>query len=320
VPPQGAADSDAPPVLAIVRAHWRAGAVGAIVCALVVATILLLLPRTYTATASFAPEAQSGGADLARVGGLAAQFGFAVPGAAATQSPDFYAQILASTPLLDSTARTPYAFVRDGRRTSEDLVEVFHSPGDTPGQRLAAAEKRLRGAVSIGVLAKTGTVTFTVKTRWPDLSAEVAARMLALLNKFNIESRQERAGDERRFTEARLAQTTAELRASEDRLRDFLEANRVVARSPGLQLQSERLQADVELHRTLVQSLSQAYEQSRIEEVRNTPLLTVVQAPAPPPLPDPRGLAFKTLLALIAGMLFGTLGAHLRATLRRRKA
>jgi hypothetical protein len=47
--------------------------------------------------------------------------------------------------------------------------------------------------------------------------------------------------------------------------------------------------------------LQQSLEQAKSEEVRTTPVVTVVQPPTRPALPDPRRLAFKALLALFLG-------------------
>ena len=59
----------------------------------------------------------------------------------------------------------------------------------------------------------------------------------------------------------------------------------------------------------VVNSLAQSYEQARIAEVRDTPVITVVQAAREPVLPDSRRLVLKGLLALIVGSMFGLVGA-----------
>ena len=48
----------------------------------------------------------------------------------------------------------------------------------------------------------SGVVTFEVETFNPQLSAKIAQRLLDLLNRFNLETRQSQAAAERRFTEA----------------------------------------------------------------------------------------------------------------------
>ncbi|HEX5635067.1 MAG TPA: hypothetical protein VFX50_17610, partial [Gemmatimonadales bacterium] len=52
-------------------------------------------------------------------------------------------------------------------------------------------------------------------------------------------------------------------------------------------------------------SLRQAYEQARLEEVRDTPTITVVEDALLPARPDSRKLVQKLALALAVGLLFG---------------
>ena len=48
-----------------------------------------------------------------------------------------------------------------------------------------------------------------------------------------------------------------------------------------------------------------AYAQARIDEVRNTPVITVIAQPEPPALPDPRGRLPKLLLGVTLGLMVG---------------
>ena len=149
------------------------------------------------------------------------------------------------------------------------------------------------------------------------MSAQIVQRLLDIVNTFNLESRQTQAQAERRFEEDRLAQARQELRDSEDRMQLFLQSNRDFQNSPQLQFEQGRLQRDLTVRQQVVLSLAQSYEQARIAEVRNTPVITVVEHPAPPVLPDPRRLLLKGLLGLVGGALLGALGALWRDLLGR---
>jgi hypothetical protein len=59
------------------------------------------------------------------------------------------------------------------------------------------------------------------------------------------------------------------------------------------------------MRQQLYTSLTEAYEQARISEVRTTPVITILQEPYVPPLPERRGLILKLVLGLLLG---GTVG------------
>ena len=133
----------------------------------------------------------------------------------------------------------------------------------------------------------------------------LAERLLKGLNYFNLITRQSQAREERRFTEGRLEDARGSLRAAEDALQRFLQVNREFAESPALVFQQDRLRREVLLQQQVVTSLAQRYEENRIREVRDTPVITVLEKPTLPVLPDPRGrlllLSVGTLVALMVG-------------------
>ena len=73
------------------------------------------------------------------------------------------------------------------------------------------------------------------------------------------------------------------------------------ATRPELNFQQERLQRQVQLQQQLYTTLSQSFEQAKIEEVRDTPVITVVEPPEAPVRPDPRGLVRNAFLTIILG-------------------
>ena len=148
-------------------------------------------------------------------------------------------------------------------------------------------------------------VNLDVTVPQPALALQINQRLLELLNEFNLRSRQSQAGEERRFTERRLAEVRQELRAAEDRLQQFMQRNRDLRNSPELTFQSDRLEREVMMRQQVYTTLAEAYEQAKIEEVRDTPVITVVQQAELPVRPDRRGLIAKSLLGLLAGLLIG---------------
>lgn len=261
--------------------------------------------RTYTSTARFMPQATTEGA-LARLSGLAASFGVAVPSSDPGASPTFYADLLQSRDVLRRTVETPYTVLTRGDTLRGTLVELLDAHGKTPARRRDAAAKDLLENLDVRVGRETGTVDLEVTMPWPDLARQVAVHMIDQVSDFNLHRRQTKAGAERRFVEARLAEAADSLRAAELRLEGFLQRNREYRNSPQLTFTYDRLDREVNMQQQVYTTLAQSYEAARIDEVRNTPVITVVEAPDLPSGPDPR-------LALVKGVLAGLLGLGLGA-------
>ena len=282
----------------------------AILLAAIVVSITLLLPRTYTSESSFMPQAQKNPTSLT---GLAAQFGFSLPTSDPGQSPAFYAALATSRSILGQLVDSKYRFETDTGAAVGNLVQFYRSRGRTPGLQRDAAIRRLTDDVQANSVQKTGTVDLEVTSRQSVLSLQITQRLLGLLNEFNLHTRQSQAAEERRFTERRLEEVRQDLRVAEDKLQQFLQRNRDVMNSPELQFQRDRLQREVLMRQEVFTTLSQAVEQAKIEEVRDTPVLTIVQAPEAPVRPDRRGVVFKAILALLGGLAVGSAIAFWKA-------
>ena len=95
--------------------------------------------------------------------------------------------------------------------------------------------------------------------------------------------------------------------------------NRQFTSSPDLTFQRDRLQRDVTLKQQVFTSLTQSYEEVRIREVRDTPVITVIETPSVPTLPEPRGRLVRVLFGLIFGALFGAFIAFVSGAIARRR-
>jgi uncharacterized protein involved in exopolysaccharide biosynthesis len=291
-------------LLAFLSRHRRLIAGTGLVAFLLVGVVTFFRHRTYSSTARFMPQASEG--SLSQLSGLAATFGVNVPAADPGSSPGFYGELLKSRDVLRQTVETRYAFVADGDSTRGTLVELYESRGKTPAARRDEAAKELLDNIEVSVSRETGTIDLEVSSPYPELSQQIGRRMIDLVSDFNLSRRQTKAGAERRFVEARVAEAKDTLHAAESRLQAFLQRNRAYQSAPSLLFEHDRLQRDVTMQQQLYTTLSQSFEVARIDEVRNTPVITVMEPPDLPAKPDPR-------LALVKGVLAGLLGLGLGA-------
>lgn len=258
-----------------------------------------LARRAYTATASFIPQTTTN--QLGRFATLAAQFGVPDVSNQAAQSPDFYASLLTSRQLLGG--------VVDTRFPGGSVADWLKVKQPDPAIRRERTIDRLQDRVGAVADAKTGMVEVQARMPQPQLAELVVKRMLELLNDFNLRTRQSQARAERMFTEQRLGEVQADLRAAENRLQAFLQRNRDIFNSPQLKFEQDRLQREVSMRQDLYTNLAQSYEQSRIDEVRDTPVITVVEPVSRPVEPDSRRIVVRAVVGFLLGAMLGVVAA-----------
>lgn len=289
--------------------HRRAIAAGALAGMLLAAGKAFTNPRTYTATASLLP--QSGSNNAGNLAGLAAQFGVTI-GSEPSHSPAFYADLLEAPELLGHVAEAKYP---SGAGDSANLIAILGITDGTPAQQRERAIRELQRVIRVNTGRETGMVRLTVTAGSPLLANQIATRLLETLNDFNLRLRQEQARAEQTFARERLDEIEAELRMAEDRLRVFLRQNRVYRNSPDLMAEYERLERDVSMRRQIYMSMQQAYEQARIDAVRSTPVISVVERPSIPASPDSR----RTVPFAVVGLLLGSMAGAAVALVRGRR-
>jgi uncharacterized protein involved in exopolysaccharide biosynthesis len=265
--------------------------------------LALLSARSFTSGSVFMPQTRSAASSLS---GLAAQLGFTLPSTESGQTPAFYADLIESRTILGDVVDSRFEYRTPEGPVQGSLIEIYRSKGKTPALRRDAAVRRLRDDVEATTVQKTGVVELEVTAEHPALARQINQRLIDLVNQFNLRTRQSQAAKEREFTERRLEEVRLELRATEDRLQNFLQRNRDYTNSPELTFQVERLEREVAMRQEVFTTLAQAYEQAKIEEVRDTPVITVVQSPELPVRPDSRWLVVKALLGLLLGLLVGS--------------
>jgi len=268
--------------------------------------------RDFTATASFLP-AQGEQGTLSGARGLAQQFGFSVPSSSnAGRSPRFYADLVVSREILDGVIESGVDVHTPDGTTLVDLAERFNTSGETAAERTAWTRRALSRKVSVSEVPQTSVIAVSVRTDEPELSAAILRRIIELISAFDMETRRSQAAAERSFAEERLGQLRTELTMVEDSLKLFLDENRQVFNSPQLTFENERLQRQVLMRQELVTAMAQAFEQARIDEVRNTPVLTIIDQPLAPAIANPRGRLMKLITGLAVGLLGGLALVYLR--------
>jgi uncharacterized protein involved in exopolysaccharide biosynthesis len=264
--------------------------------ALVTLGILFLFPNYYRAVSTILPETErsklSGLGQFADVAQLA---GVNLPGSEIAR---LYPSIVNSETVLQNVLETKYETKRFP--TPVNLIEYFQLNEGTPQKDLDEGLKRLRGLMTTSYETRTGIVTLTLDMREPQLSADVLNAVVAELDHFMRWKKITNASEQRKWIETRLKQVDQDLRNSEEQLKDFREKNRRVLDSPELLLQQQRLDRAVEINSTLFVELKKQYELAKIEEIKNIPIVNVLDpARAPVRKAGPKRATNTVLMFLL---------------------
>lgn len=281
-----------------------------VVCVAIAVGFVLAKRDEYIATSQFL---LTGGQQGSAASVLAAQLGFGAAGSRG-ESPELYASLVESQGVLRHVAAQSF-IDPDGSR--QPLPRIYGIEGGDTEDIQRATVAALKESIETRVNPTTGVVAIDVTAATEALAVELADALVGELARFNVENRQRQAEAEREFIEGRVAAAQSELARAEERLRDFLQRNRTYATSPELSREHASLQRDVTFRQQLFTSLAQSFEQARIDEVRNTPIFTVVERAEHTVRPRSESLVLLIAAALLGGLFAGLAIAFTRDFLRR---
>ena len=109
----------------------------------------------------------------------------------------------------------------------------------------------------------------------------------------------------RKFIENRIDDIQKELSKAEDALMEFVNRNRRLENSASLQLERERLSREVGVLSSVFTTLKQQLETTKIEEVKDSNYVIVLDPPEAPLYSDSSWLKNKLLLSIFIGLGIG---------------
>ena len=292
--------------------RWKVVAGIAFGAAVLAAVLLLIQKPTYTGKTTFTPETSTGSTaagGLAALAGVANQLGLGLGTSSVT--PDFFVKLAGSSELLRSTLASEFIDPTGSANARRPLLDILKVKGKSPEERFQRGVLQLRSRIKVSSDKPTGIVTLEVDMPDPKLAATVANHLVEELNQFNLERRQSQSRAQRRFTGERLAEAEKDLRDAERTELAFLQRNRDYSSSPLLTYEAGRLARDVQVKQELFLTLSKAHTEARIAEVRDTPVLTVVDSAVAPFRRARPQRTIGVIIATILGTVVGVVTAYI---------
>jgi uncharacterized protein involved in exopolysaccharide biosynthesis len=174
---------------------------------------------------------------------------------------------------------------------------------DSPALVYERALRSLRDQLEVAMDFKTNIVSISLETKEPQFSADVVNKITSELDSFIRTKRTTNASEQRKWIEARLSEVKTDLQKSENTLREFRETNRKIVDSPHLLLEQERLIREVQINSALYAELKKQYELVKIEEIKNIPIITVMDPGRPAALKEKPRRAFIVITVFVFSLI-----------------
>lgn len=265
----------------------------------VVAVIVFLLPPTFEATTTLMPSMGN------QKTSVLSQFGvnledFGLGSASGWASPIAYVEFVKSRHVLGDLLSMHFS--EQPGLAARPLADIIVPKAQGPKQTELAI-RALRKNISASLDRRSGMLAVRVRDRSAYLAARIANALDSLVVEFTVKAAASQAGQNRRFVEARLADTERELSEAEERLSQFHQQNVRYGNSPRLSTEEARLTRTVRGAEEVYLTLRRQHELARIEEQRDTPTLFIVDPATEPVFKS----APKRLLSLFFAGILGVL-------------
>ncbi len=237
----------------------------------------LLATPLYTSRTSILPELSKEKAlGLAGLSSLAEATGIGLGEAPISR---LYPMIVRSERILRPVIYHKYSTKK--HTEPADLAEYWGITSDNKNREFESGLSKLRRRMDIVYDARLGTISIEIRMEEPQLAADVANQIAAELDDYTRTKRRTNATLQREFIEQRMKEVEEQLGRSEMALKEFRERNRRIIDSPQLMLEQERLAREVQINSTVFIELKKQLEVAKIEEIKNIPIINVLDVARP---------------------------------------
>lgn len=231
---------------------------------LVVGSITLFIPPTFTATVKFLPS------DLANQQIRGQNFGpsLGVNEMPPTSLPEYYQVLLQSASLLEAAAKR---HIKNHPDTSKDTAaRVTEIVGLLRGSSVVTNKSSVNTRIQI--------LDLGVNTPDPNLSVDLANELIDELSAYGGQQRNYNARLTRDFIQKRVEESEATLRMAENNLSEFALSNRRID-LPDIQAEKERLERAVQMEEESYRSLRKQLDLANIKALEDVHILQVFERP-----------------------------------------
>ncbi len=245
----------------------------------------------------------SGSGKISQAFGFAAQFGLDLP---YNQSgPEWvYPEIIKSRTLSKGVLEKKFDTRRFGEQKSllEILTAELKDKNYNFNKLLLFAIKKFLGMIDISEDKVTGILKLRVSVFEPALAKDINNAIIEQLIAHQRKYNKSKTSEGKRFIEERIIETEKDLMIAEENLKIFMDRNRRIENSPALQLERQRLGREVTVLTGVFTTLKQQYETTKIEEVKESEYVVILDPPETPIFPSSPNKVLMIFLSTCFGL------------------
>ncbi len=257
--------------LALLIEGWKVIATSAGVAAILAFAVATSLGTRYQASLTVSTVTSARSLPFGMSGGLAAQLLNISAGSGLQPTPALVARLTRLQSVLLAVA----AYKKPG-----DSVTIIERLTGRVGERLPNTTilRNMSRAITPSWDRETGLVTITVVHKDSALARAIAERTVAEVSRVFRDASRAQATELRQAQQTRLDSADSQLRHAEQRLVDFLAANRVITQHSALQAQLQSMQRAVDIAQSVYLQVRTEREAAVGRELEETPAVVILDS------------------------------------------
>tara|TARA_B100000519_G_scaffold200455_1_gene213635 strand:+ start:160 stop:1236 length:1077 start_codon:yes stop_codon:yes gene_type:complete len=278
-----------------------------IICSGALVYLVFLAEPIYTSSSKIMSSSSKG---MSQAAGIAAQLGISMP-INQNETQWVYPEIIQSRIIARKMLSQKFDTIEFG--IEKTLLEILIGKDQELDPK---SEKVISNGINefldmivINEDKKTNIITLNVNSKEAKFASELNQALIKKIDAHQREYNKNKTSETRKFIEERITATEIDLRRAEENLKDFISSNRRIENSALLQLERQRLAREVTVLTGIFTTLKQQFETTKIEEVKESQYIVVIDPPEPPLKPSKprkaRIMFFSGIIGLALGTIFG---------------
>ncbi|MGC9364408.1 MAG: GNVR domain-containing protein [Fidelibacterota bacterium] len=273
------------PILTYIILHWKLNFTVVMLAWIgIILYVFLVAEKKYTADISIIPSAASFSSRLAggNLSSLAGLTGLDLS-TSSGQSQEMYEGILNSRQLLRRILYDTYDVIDGaGHKIKKNLIDYLEIKSEDDLEKFGKALKYFKEEVIyIGIDPESNILSLAVTLPDPYLAAEVANRMVTVLDDIVRNQVQKEYHEQYEYLTSRITQTQDSILAAEKDLEKFLEKMSAIM-EPSTQIKEIRYRRNLEIHTAIYTELAKQKEMFVLQNMVNLNPVKVLDQAIPP--------------------------------------